>query len=239
MIIKKAQEEMVGFAVLVILVAVIGVIFLAISLKNPSQNQITSVNVQQFSESLISSTTNCSTGTWPSLSSFSEVIDKCYNSPSEQCSEGKSVCAYLNETIPSIISSVWNIAPESAYNGASFSSIFKDRISGEEKEFLSGSSGNCTSDLLGGESIFWVSQTQSVLGNPPHAAAFIVTTVFFFCFLNLLENTLLFVYTVASLSAQLSPRIAAYTFHFVLLSQIRALAFYHTPGINLYLTFCL
>ena len=119
-----------------------------------SQNQITSVNVQQFSESLISSTTNCSTGTWPSLSSFSEVIDKCYNSPSEQCSEGKSVCAYLNETIPSIISSVWNIAPESAYNGASFSSIFKDRISGEEKEFLSGSSGNCTSDSLGGESIF-------------------------------------------------------------------------------------
>lgn len=27
---------------------------------------------------------------------------------------------------------------------------------------------------LGGESIFWVSQTQSVLGNPPHAAAFVI-----------------------------------------------------------------
>ncbi|MCR4305584.1 MAG: hypothetical protein NUV73_00695, partial [Candidatus Daviesbacteria bacterium] len=30
-----------------------------------------------------------------------------------------------------------------------------------------------THKSLGGESIFWVSQTQSVLGNPPHAAAFI------------------------------------------------------------------
>ena len=34
---------------------------------------------------------------------------------------------------------------------------------------------------LGGESIFWVSQTQSVLGNPPHAAAFIIITAFLFC----------------------------------------------------------
>lgn len=34
---------------------------------------------------------------------------------------------------------------------------------------------------IGGESIFWVSQTQSVLGNPPHAAAFIVLTAFLFC----------------------------------------------------------
>lgn len=152
--IKKAQEEMVGFAVLVILIAVIGVIFLAISLKNPSDNRVTSINVQQFSESLISSTTDCSAGTWPSLSSFSEVIDSCYNSPSEQCNDGKSFCEYLNETIPHIISSVWHISPESPYTGASFSALFKDRISGEEKEFLSGSSGNCTSDSFGGESIF-------------------------------------------------------------------------------------
>ncbi|MBI2196438.1 hypothetical protein HYU45_02380 [Candidatus Daviesbacteria bacterium] len=41
---------------------------------------------------------------------------------------------------------------------------------------------------LGGESIFWVSQTQSVLGNPPHAAAFIITTAFLFCFLKYLKS---------------------------------------------------
>lgn len=37
-----------------------------------------------------------------------------------------------------------------------------------------------THKSLGGESIFWVSQTQSVLGNPPHASAFIIITVFLF-----------------------------------------------------------
>lgn len=45
-----------------------------------------------------------------------------------------------------------------------------------------------THKSLGGESIFWVSQTQSVLGNPPHAAAFIILTTFLFCFLKYLNN---------------------------------------------------
>lgn len=41
---------------------------------------------------------------------------------------------------------------------------------------------------LNGETIFWVSQTQSVLGNPPHAAAFIILTVFLFCFYKYLQT---------------------------------------------------
>ncbi|MBI2596848.1 hypothetical protein HYW41_01715 [Candidatus Daviesbacteria bacterium] len=45
-----------------------------------------------------------------------------------------------------------------------------------------------THKSLGGESIFWVSQTQSVLGNPPHAAAFIITTAFLFAFLKFLRS---------------------------------------------------
>lgn len=45
-----------------------------------------------------------------------------------------------------------------------------------------------THKSLGGESIFWVSQTQSVLGNPPHAAAFIIVSTFLFCLLKYLSN---------------------------------------------------
>lgn len=45
-----------------------------------------------------------------------------------------------------------------------------------------------THKSLGGESIFWVSQTQSVLGNPPHASAFIIMTAFLFIFLKYLAN---------------------------------------------------
>ena len=45
-----------------------------------------------------------------------------------------------------------------------------------------------THNSLGGEAIFWLSQTHSVLGNPPHAAAFIVTTTFLFTFLKYLDS---------------------------------------------------
>ncbi len=45
-----------------------------------------------------------------------------------------------------------------------------------------------THKSLGGESIFWVSQTQSVLGNPPHASAFIITTAFLFLLLKYFIN---------------------------------------------------
>lgn len=45
-----------------------------------------------------------------------------------------------------------------------------------------------THKSLGGESIFWVSQTQSVLGNPPHASAFVIITAFLFLFLKYLKE---------------------------------------------------
>lgn len=41
---------------------------------------------------------------------------------------------------------------------------------------------------LGGEAVFWVTQTQSILGNPPHGAAFIILTTFMFCFLKYLQE---------------------------------------------------
>lgn len=150
---KKGQEEMVGFAVLVILVAVVGVGLLALALRSGGQNEISSLHVQQFSESLIQSTSGCNIGTWPSLASFSSIIDECYNFPLRQCSNGKTVCEYLNETLPALISSVWNINSESAFQGAGYTITFKNRISGEEKEVASNSLGRCASNSLGGESI--------------------------------------------------------------------------------------
>lgn len=56
-----------------------------------------------------------------------------------------------------------------------------------------------THKSLGGESIFWVSQTQSVLGNPPHAAAFIITTVFLFCLLKYLKERKLIFFLLCAL----------------------------------------
>lgn len=41
---------------------------------------------------------------------------------------------------------------------------------------------------LGGETIFWVSQGNTILGNPPHAVSFAVMAAFFFFFFKYLEE---------------------------------------------------
>ncbi len=41
---------------------------------------------------------------------------------------------------------------------------------------------------LSGETIFWVSQTHSVLGNPPHASAFIILIAFLISFFNFIKE---------------------------------------------------
>lgn len=56
-----------------------------------------------------------------------------------------------------------------------------------------------THKSLGGESIFWVSQTQSVLGNPPHAAAFIIVTTFLFCLLKLIKEKNMFFFLLCAI----------------------------------------
>ena len=52
---------------------------------------------------------------------------------------------------------------------------------------------------LVGEAIFWVTQTQSILGNPPHAAAFIVITIFLFALLKYLNHRTLFYFLVCTI----------------------------------------
>lgn len=50
-------------------------------------------------------------------------------------------------------------------------------------------------DWVGGETIFWVAQPNTVLGNPPHAVSFGVVAAFLFCFIKYLKekkNALLF-----------------------------------------------
>jgi len=150
---NKAQEEMVGFAVLIIIVAVVGVLFLSFMLGRHSSTEISSLSVQQFSEALVHATSECNLGAWPKLSSFSDVIDACYNAPSALCDNGISACQYLNSSIIEITNTAWPISPDSPFVEASFSLLFKDRISKEEKEFSSLQFKNCSGSSMGGESI--------------------------------------------------------------------------------------
>jgi len=56
---KKAQEEMVGFALIIIVVAVILLVFLSIGLRKDGREDVESYEVASFIQSLLQYHTSC------------------------------------------------------------------------------------------------------------------------------------------------------------------------------------
>ena len=84
---KKAQEEMVGFALIIIIVAVILLVFLAISLNKSKKEDLGDNEVNSFIQSFLSYTTSCGEYS-DSYYSIQKLITECVNYESN-CLDGR------------------------------------------------------------------------------------------------------------------------------------------------------
>ena len=114
---KKAQEEMVGFALIVVLVAIILLVFLAISLNKPPQSEaLESYEVENFIQAFLQYTSDCRENDYSEYFSVQDLIFECsFNS---ECSDGKDACEILNSTLDGILKESWSIgenAPNKGY----------------------------------------------------------------------------------------------------------------------------
>jgi len=141
---KKGQEEMVGFALIIIVVAVILLIFLSFSLRKSGQTQIESYEADSFIQAFLQSTTECAYYK-PSYLSIKELIKAC--DLETTCSNGKESCKVLKETIEEILEQSWNTGEESVYKGNSLEIYSKD------KEILKVQQGNETKNYKGSAQI--------------------------------------------------------------------------------------
>ena len=116
---KRAQEEMVGFILIIILVSVILMIFLAFTILKPRENVVESYEANNFLQSTLSHTSECSDA--QGSLSIQKLIFKCLNS--ESCTDGEDSCKILNETLVGITSEAWKIGngPNSGYEFNIFS----------------------------------------------------------------------------------------------------------------------
>jgi hypothetical protein len=113
---KKAQEEMVGFALIIIIVAIILLIFLSFSLNKPQKDIVESYEVDNFVSSLLQYTSDCSdTSEYFSISS---LIFKCNSG--EKCSDERDSCEVLNSTLNKMIETSWKISENSPIKGYNF-----------------------------------------------------------------------------------------------------------------------
>ena len=91
---KKAQEEIVGFVLIVVLVSVIALIFLAISIRKPSA-MIASREIENFLHASMLYTTSCQPSSETDYD-FKDLVGACYKN--EICLSNEQACEVLNKT---------------------------------------------------------------------------------------------------------------------------------------------
>lgn len=152
---RKAQEEIVGFVVVVVLIAVVALVFLSFSLRKGVQTR-ESVSLSHFVESLGEYTTSCSLYAAPDYASIGELYRACYQQA--RCSDETDTCLVLNQTLGPLIRESLHVGDERPLKGYAFSVSFVESDSVSEPEIerplLRLAEGNCSSRQQRGASDF-------------------------------------------------------------------------------------
>ena len=110
---KKGQEEMVGFALIIIFVSVIILVFLGFFLSNQKNQSVESFEAESFIISSLQFSTQCED--FYGYLSVNDLIFMC-NSESN-CRDGKNSCNVLNSTLNNLLNQSWEVGTESPVKG--------------------------------------------------------------------------------------------------------------------------
>lgn len=115
---KKAQEEIVGFAIILVIVAVIIVVLLGFMVRKPrTENNLASYEIGTFINSILKYTTSCENSL--GVQNIQELINSCQRKVN--CLDERDSCLVLNETLNYLINSSWNIGQQAVVKGYKFS----------------------------------------------------------------------------------------------------------------------
>ena len=139
---NKAQQEIVGFVLIVALVMVALMVFLVISLRTqPTESE--SLEVENLLNSIMKKTTNCAISFEPQYDDFEDLFKSCYNG--DTCSNlgEEDSCDYLEESLNNTIKGL--LKTEATTN--SYQLDFLNREDESEDPIFRISEGNCTGQV--------------------------------------------------------------------------------------------
>ena len=110
---KKAQEELVGFGLIMIVVAVILLVFLSLALKNPEKEAVESYETDSFIQAMLQFHTDCEDYTGPL--DIKDLIFSC--DIEESCLDGRFSCDVLDSTLREIVESSWQVSADGPVKG--------------------------------------------------------------------------------------------------------------------------
>jgi hypothetical protein len=148
---KRAQEEIVGFVLIVVIVAVIFLVFLGMALRKAAPSTMReSRDVAQFIESLTSYTTDCAVSYEPAFSDIGGLTRDCYSGAN--CVNGKTACDVLNRTLREVIGVSWRVNSAGPIKGYVFNSTYSSKSTSKQVMLIR--VGNCTGSIMGAENFF-------------------------------------------------------------------------------------
>jgi len=147
---KKGQSEIAGFAIILVIVAVIMLIFLSFSLNKSNEEFTQSYEVDGFIQASLEYTTVCAQNYEPNYLSIRKVLVKCVeNDPCySEAGIGPNPCKILNETLTDLVKSSWNVGEDWPTKG------YVLNITNKGEELFSLEEGNITKNSKGSSQEF-------------------------------------------------------------------------------------
>jgi hypothetical protein len=150
---KRAQEEMVGFVLVMVVVAVLFLVFLGISLRNPVENVgKESREVQMFLSSLLDVSSDCALGFEPNFADVDTLISECHQSSGKKCVDDRRVCDVAEEVVGAVLGASWHVGNASVLKGYDFGVIYSTNGS-EDLSVLAVAEGNCAGEKSGASTV--------------------------------------------------------------------------------------
>jgi hypothetical protein len=138
---KRAQQEMVGFGLILIILAVVFMVFLSFSLRSSNNQNLESYEAASFLSSMLEQTTTCAVYYKTDYAPVQELIGKCANN--FKCFDGNHSCDVLNQTLTEMLKISWKVGEEYPNKGYSLN------ITDQGNELLSLKKGNLTRNYKG------------------------------------------------------------------------------------------
>ena len=149
---KKGQEEVVGFSLVVIIVAVVGLLIFGIVIRSGGKaNNLDNYEIKQFLDSSMHVSTECTLRSNIDYAIVNDLVRECYKNPAKECfSSGNKVCDELNSSLNGIIKKGMQIGLDRPNKGF-FMNISFESKEGKNEKILELNAGKCEGDYSAGE----------------------------------------------------------------------------------------
>jgi len=115
---KKAQQEIIGFVLIIVVVAIVGLIFLSLTVLRSETRQESSVELSNLLQAANYYTTDCAISQIPDYEDIEGLTQEYYRNKDRACLNGKTIEQTLEPTLKKIISNSLNVhedSPNKAY----------------------------------------------------------------------------------------------------------------------------